>query len=337
MLKLKKSVLILAFANFLACVALAKTPVAMNPLSAPENLASEKQLIEEIMQAELSVSDNITLVDRESLRKALREMQMNEQGMLDPASASKLGKIVGAKFFCTGKITQSGSKKMVIVKIIDVETTVTKLSYAILKDKDDAIQTGKTLAQNIEKLIAQYQKDNEARVARVEKKNAKPIPKDWKRPVVMVVIPEMHVRRPVIDPAAETEIVKNLLKQNFKVIDSEYVKVLKLKPKQAKELFGSASTSSDYAKKKGADVLIYGEAISEQGARLGEFEGCRARVELKAVDASTGEILLSDSAYAGATDLAETVAGKKAIQKAADKLAGPFIYALAEKWNSKTK
>jgi hypothetical protein len=58
---------------------------------------------------------------------------------------------------------------------------------------------------------------------------------------------------------------------------------------------------------------------------------------LKAIDASSGEILLSDSAYAGATDLAETVAGKKAIQKAADKLSGPFIYALAEKWNSKTK
>ncbi|OGV31592.1 MAG: hypothetical protein A2020_15160 [Lentisphaerae bacterium GWF2_45_14] len=315
----------------------AKTPVAMSSLSAPESLAPEKQLIEEIMQAELSSSDNITLVDRESLQRALKEMQMSEQGMLDPATASKLGKIVGAKFFCTGKITESGSKKMVIVKIIDVETTVAKLSYAVLTDKDDAVQTGKTLAQNIEKLIAQHEKDNASRVADSKANSAKPVPADWKRPVVMVVIPEMHVAHQVIDPAAETEIVKRLIGEKFKVIDSEYIRVLKTNPEQAKVIFGVLSTSSDYAKQKGADVLIYGEAISEQGASIGEFEGCRARVELKAIDTKNGEILLSDSAYAGATDLAETVAGKKAIQNAADKLAGPFIYSLAEKWNSNAK
>jgi hypothetical protein len=315
----------------------AKTPVAINPLSAPESLASEKQLIEEIMQAELSASENITLVDRESLQKALKEMQMSEQGMLDPATASKLGKIVGAKFFCTGKITESGAKKMVVVKIIDVETTVAKLSYAVLADKDDAVQTGKTLSQNIEKLIAQHEKDNAAKLAESKEKNNKSVPADWKRPVVMVVIPEMHVTRQVIDPAAETEIVKRLLGEKFKVIDSEYIRILKANPEQAKTFFGSFLTSADYAKQKGADVLIYGEAISEHGAGLGEFEGCRARVELKAIDTKSGEILLSDSAYAGATDLAETVAGKKAIQNAADKLAGPFIYSLSEKWNSNAK
>jgi TolB-like protein len=215
----KKNILILAFIGFLSNIVSAKTPVAMNPLSAPDNLSSERQLIEEIMQAELSMSDNITLVDRESLRKALKEMQLSEQGMLDPASASKLGKIVGAKFFCTGKITQSGSKKMVIVKIIDVETTVAKLSYAVLKDKEDAVETGKTLAQNIEKLIAKHQADNKARAAKTEKPKAKPVPADWKRPVVMVVIPEMHIRQIVIDPAAETKVQSHRFRvcQSFEI------------------------------------------------------------------------------------------------------------------------
>ena len=127
------------------------------------------------------------------------------------------------------------------------------------------------------------------------------------------------------------------LGEKFKVVDSEYIRILKTNPEQAKTVFGALSTSADYAKQKGADILIYGEAISEQGARIGEFEGCRARVELKAIDTKNGEILLSDSAYAGATDLAETVAGKKAIQNAADKLANTFIYSLAEKWNSVAK
>ena len=46
--------------------------------------------------------------------------------------------------------------------------------------------------------------------------------------------------------------------------------------------------------------------------------------------------ILSDSAEGGATDLAETIAGKKAIQQAVNRLADTFLYSLVEKWN-KTK
>jgi hypothetical protein len=103
---------------------------------------------------------------------------------------------------------------------------------------------------------------------------------------------------------------------------------------RAKKLFGSLHTSAQYAADKKADVLLYGEAISERAAALGEFEGCRARIELKAIRTGTEEIMLADSALGGATDLAETVAGKKAIQQAANRLADTFLYSLAEKWNT---
>ena len=105
-------------------------------------------------------------------------------------------------------------------------------------------------------------------------------------------------------------------------------------PNNAERVFANKNTASEYAKLKGVDILIYGEAISELGARLGEFEGCRARVEVKAIKLDGGEIIISDSAYGGATDLAETTAGKKALQIAANKLADTFNYKLAEKWNA---
>ncbi len=315
----------------------AKTVVAISEITASPDFSSEQQTVSDVMQAELSMSENITLVDRKQLHEALKEVQLGEQGMVSPESAKQLGKIVGAKYFCWGKISKSGDKNMVIVKIIDVETTVTKLAYAQMQDKKDAVEAGKALAANLEKLIMNFNadKEKEARVI-AEEKAKKEIPADLKRPVVTVIIPEMHVRHVnLIDPAGENEIVKKLIDNKFKVIDSEYTVMMRKDPSNASGIFKDKKTATEYAAKKGADVLIYGEAVSELGATVGEFKGCRARVELKAIRTSDGEIILSDSTYAGDTDLSEVIAGKKAIQKASVKLSETIIPVLLEKWNRK--
>lgn len=315
-------------------IAFDKTVIALNPLSAAGDLGTERELISEIMQSELSSSQNITIVDRENMENALKELQLGAQGMLDPDSVRKLGKIVGAKYFCSGMLRTSNGKTTAIVKVVDIETSIVKMTYATLANKSDAEEAGKALAKGVEKLII----DMKASKAVAETEVAdKIIPADWKRPSVMVVIPEIHIaQNRVIDPAAETEIVKKFIDSNFKVIDSEYAKMMKSDASSANTILREKQTLADYAAKKGAEVLVYGEAISEFGANLGQFEGCRARVELKAVNTKTGEIILSDSKYAGATDIAETIAGKKAIQEAAKKLSGTFLYQLAEKWNRKS-
>ena len=103
----------------LSVAAGAKTPVAMSPLGATDKFAKERELVEEIMQAELSASEEISLVDRNNIRDALKEIQMGEQGMLSPDTAGKIGKIVGAKYFCTGKISESGKTGMMMPKPIE--------------------------------------------------------------------------------------------------------------------------------------------------------------------------------------------------------------------------
>ncbi|MFA6568670.1 MAG: CsgG/HfaB family protein [Victivallales bacterium] len=315
----------------------AKTVVAISEMTASSEFCTEQQVISDVMQAELSMSENITLVDRKQLHDALKEVQLGEQGMVSPESAKQLGKIVGAKYFCCGKISKSGDKNMVIVKVIDLETTVTKLAYTQMQDKNDAVDAGKALAANLEKLIINFNSDKEKEANSIaEEKAKKEIPADFKRPVVTVIIPEMHVRQVnLIDPAGETEIVKKLIDNKFKVINSEYAIMMRNDPSNASGIFKDKKTATDYAAKKGAEILIYGQAISELGATVGEFKGCRARLEIKAIRTSDGEIILSDSAYAGDTDLSEAVAGKKAIQRAAQKLADTFLLQLAQKWNEK--
>jgi len=314
-----------------------KVVAAFNPLTVAGDVDIPPEAVSTVMQAELTASKVLTLVDREELRRVLDELKLGQQGMVTPESARQLGKIVGARYFCSGSVAKAGATILATVKVIDIDTTLIKVGYAELKSKDDVVEAGKALAKQAEQIVGQFEQE------RVEKDRpgaaaaaVKAIPGDWKKPVVMVIIPEMHIRQPqLIDPAAETETIKRLTDAGFKVINSEYVHMMKMDQAQAKKIFSGLKTSAEYAAKKGVDVLLYGEAVSEQAAGLGDFEGCRGRVELKAIVTKSEEILCADSAEAGATDLSEVVAGKKAIQQAANRLADKFLYTLAEKWNKK--
>ncbi len=330
-------VTILIFGNCLYS-AQAKVVVALSPLVSSVNLDGSESAVSDIMQAELSQSSTITLVDRQQLNQALKELKLSQQGMVSAGAARDLGNIVGARYFCSGFLKKSGDKTMATVKVIEIETTLIKMTYGFIESKDDVIAVGKTLAAKTEKLIGEFEKERIQREkdadAKSAEQTAKIIPDNWKRPTVMVIIREMHVRQPqLIDPAGETEITKRLIADNFKIIDSEYVHLMKSNQLLAKKRFQNLKTSTQYAAKKGVDILLYGEAVSEYAAGLGDFEGCRARIELKAIDVKTDRVILADSAHGGATDLAETVAGKKAIQQAANHLADTFLYELAEKWN----
>ena len=321
----------------MAGMAHGKVVAAFNPLSVAGDLDIPPEAVSTVLQAELTTSEVVTLVERDELLRVLNELKLGQQGMVSPESARQLGKIVGARYFCSGNVAKAGSKILATVKVIDIDTTLIKVGYVELKSKDDVVEAGKALAKQAEQIIGQFEQE------RVEKDKAgtpaaevKAIPEDWKKPVVMVIIPEMHIRQPqLIDPAAETEIIKRLTVAGFKVIDSAYVHLMKTDQAKAKKLFGSPKTAAGFAAGKDVEVLLYGEAVSEQAAGLGDFEGCRGRVELKAIVTKSEQILCADSAEAGATDLSEVVAGKKAIQLAANRLADNFLYTLAEKWNKK--
>lgn len=317
--------------------AVAKDVVAANVVTAGSGVNAA--LINDAFQAELSTSETIVLVDRGQLREVMSEHKLGQQAVVSPEAARQMGRVLGARYFCGATITLSGSNVMSTIRVIDVETTLVKVDLGKLEMPDDPLAVGKVLARQVEKVVGLFDAERAmiAKGAAAEAKDAvKAIPEEWKRPTVMVIIREMHVRRPVlIDPAGETEIVKRLLADGFRVVDSEYVGLMKEDQARADRMFGKPQTAARFAAEKKVDVLLYGEAISERAADIGDFTGCRARVELKAIRTSSDEILLSDSATGGATDLAETVAGKKAIQDAANRLADKFLYSLAQKWNGR--
>ncbi len=114
-------------------------------------------------------------------------------------------------------------------------------------------------------------------------------------PSVSVVIPEQHLRAMVVDPAAQTEIKLLLQQIGFEVIDPEPAN-------------------------RQADVQIAGEAFSEFAGRHGNLLSCRARVEIRMSRLGTSKLLLADRETAVAVDVAEDMAGKAALERAAARL-----------------
>ena len=132
-------------------------------------------------------------------------------------------------------------------------------------------------------------------------------------PVVAVYIAEEHhgqtARRP-IDPAIETEI-KLLLKQcGFTIKDIPQNDLADWANSDKERLDGWPRSLN------GVDLVVTGKGFSEYSARIGNLVSCAARAEINVISHKDGKIVFVDRITTRDVDLAENIAGKKALEKA---------------------
>jgi len=275
-------------------------PVAILPFVERQKKSDETgKIISDILFANLAVDPAILLVDREDLDKMLEEQGMNISGIVDSANAAKVGNIIGAKILVTGSIFKVESTQYIVAKIIGTETTRVFGTSVKGSDKEglDTLaeklseDVGKIILKEARQLVAQVE-SRENRIARLKDSiSGKTLPS------LAVTVSERHVGRQTVDPAAETEM----------------------------NLFATETGFAVFVQEKQADILIQGEAFSEYTATHGKLIAVKARVEVKAVDATTGKIIATDRQTTVAVDLTEQIAGKTALQQAGALLAERII------------
>jgi hypothetical protein len=259
-----------------------------------------------LINAHLSADPQLITVERAELEKVLGEQELGLSGTVSPESAAKVGTLTGAKILVTGRVMKIDSDLTLVGKIIGTETSrvygevVTGKSSASLTDL--SAELAKKLAADItnksDTLIAKVE-THEDRVAKLKKQFF-----DKKLPSVSVKIPEMHFGVLVIDPAAQTELSLILQQCGFKLVDD----------------------NSDTK----PDIEITGEAISELGMRKGNLVSCRGRIEIKARNRLSGDIISVDRQTSVAVDLAQLIAAKTALQNGAADLAERLLPKLAK-------
>lgn len=287
--------------------AAAPLPVAVFNFEAGDRALEKKGAeVGLLLNALLSAQPDVFLVERQEVEKVLGEQELGLSGTVAPDTAAKVGALVGAKVLVTGRVFESGGKGYLVAKVMGTETGRVFGAMATTPSLD---RLDTPVAELAEKIAGTVAKQSAALVAKVETPEArverlKKLVAGKTLPAVLVSIPEQHLARPVIDPAAQTELMIVLRAVGFEVVTRE-----------------EAAKRSDVA-------TITGEAFSEFGMRRGNLVSCRARVELVVKDA-TGKTLAADRQMDVGIDIAEHVAGKKALEAAALKLADRLVPLLA--------
>lgn len=279
-------------------------PLAVLPFQERGREVSELgNQVSDLLFANLVVDPELYLVEREDLAKLLDEQQLNASGMVNPAAATQIGQLTGAKILIAGSVLEVSDKLYLVAKVMGTETS--RVLGASVKGNagDDLDQLVTKLSKSVRKTIAERAGDLVARpvshddkIAALQQQLGKA-----KRPSVFVSVEERHVGQSTIDPAAETEIALICQQLGFEVIDA------------------------DSGSKADADVLISGEGFSEYATQHGELRSVKARLELKAVQRETGKVLAIDREVAIGVDLTEQIAGKAALQAAAANIAGRLL------------
>jgi hypothetical protein len=306
-MKLTLATMVLAL---VACSALSKqdplTVAVFDFDSRDETVRDLGPKIATLINATLSAESDLITVERAELEKILGEQELGLSGTVSPETAARVGHLTGAKVLVTGRIFSVDKERMIVAKIIGTETSRVygELSKAManssVTDQAAALagKIAKTISSKSDTLVAKV----ETREERIEKLRKKL--KGEKLPAVSVHIPEQHFGQPVRDPAAQTELLLMLQQCGFKIVDEQ--------------------------SKDKADVEISGEAFSALGLRKGNLISCKARVEVKVRNVTTGKLVTADRQTSVAVDIAEQTAAKTALQNAAADLAERLIPRLAE-------
>jgi TolB-like protein len=79
-------------------------------------------IAEEFSTSLLIARKGFTVIDRTHLKTLLKEHKLSAKGLIDPATAKKLGKIAGVEALITGTLTPLGESVKITVKLLDTET-----------------------------------------------------------------------------------------------------------------------------------------------------------------------------------------------------------------------
>jgi len=301
-----KSLLLL---SSLACVALtAWAEEKVIPVAVLDFESTDKAVADlgpkaaALINVELSADPRLMTLERGELLKAIGEQEMGLSGTIKPETAAKVGHLTGAKVLVTGKVFPVDRELFIVAKVIGTETS--RVYGELVKADANAPLSGMcsemskklaaTITEKIATLVAKEEKI-EDRIERVRKSL-----RTDKLPVVEVRVAERHVgTATTIDPAAETEVAYFLKNCGFTVVEPQS----RQKPQ----------------------IEFVGEGFSEFALRKGNLISCKARVELKAVEKSTGKVLAVDRQTSVAVDLSEQIAAKTALQMAAQQIAERII------------
>jgi Peptidoglycan-synthase activator LpoB len=279
--------------------------IAMFDVDVLKGVELEGPAIADHINTMLSAMPQVTVVNRDQIKKVADEHQIALSGLVDNSSAVKLGKFLSAQYIIVGRASKIGQTFYLVLKVIDVETTVqtTVSAKAAAESGFEAVlqRLSEPLTADVRRLQRPTTEPENTVLAEL-RKLARPLAGK----VLLVSVEEAHVGHPLRDPAAQMAIMQRLRSLGLLVI------VPKAPVDDWKE---SLLQTGRYGEKK-VDFLLEGEGTSAFAAQIHGLTSCRARVELRLVAVPGRTVDVTDRGVAAGVDLVEALAAKTALEEA---------------------
>jgi TolB-like protein len=92
---------------------------------------------QQMLMTELSQNTALRVIERGMLRQLLEEQDLGASGRVDPNTAARIGKVVGAKFALLGGFVDSFGTMRLDARIVDVETSEIVKAEAVRGKRED--------------------------------------------------------------------------------------------------------------------------------------------------------------------------------------------------------
>jgi hypothetical protein len=288
--------------------------VAIFDVDVLKGVEVEGPAIADQLNTMLSAMPHVTVVNRDQMKKVADEHQIALSGLVDNTAAVKLGKFLSAQYVIVGRASKIGQTLYLVLKVIDVETTVqtTVSAKAAAESGFDTVlqRLGEPLTADIRRLQRPKTEPEDTAVAKLRK-----LARPFLGKVVLLSVEETHVNRPLRDPAAQMAITQRLRSLGLTVIV----------PKDPVDGWKETLLQTGRYGEKKVDYLLEGEGTSAFAAQIQGLTSCRARVELRLMPVPGREIAVSDRGVAASVDLVEALAAKAALEEAGVQAADALI------------
>ncbi|HUM17562.1 MAG TPA: CsgG/HfaB family protein [Candidatus Nitrosotalea sp.] len=283
----------------------------------------------ELLAAALSARDGVHLVERTSLRRALEEQTLGLAGVVDPATAARVRRLVGAQVLVTGRVFSVANRLVVSVRAVDTETGHVEAVVAEGRPGDDLRALSGGVAEKIARLLSER---GEALAPGRERARVADAGSDLARELAGTALPRVsiRVRETVLNveephSVAADELIAFLIAANIEVRRAGEQGL----PVELDEYLAKPEAPA------GADVVILGKAAGRFGLRTGDLVSVKARVKLTAVDTATRRVLAVTETEAKEIDVAPHEAAVQAIVSATREASRDFVLKLVRAWNRK--
>lgn len=108
--------------------------------------------VQDMLITDLASNSNIVLVDRDRIQQVLQEQNLIKQGDIDPQTAVRIGKLLGAQYMITGGFLNDGRGTMVLTaRSINVQTSAISNPQRVQQKSDDVLGLIAQLSSKVSK------------------------------------------------------------------------------------------------------------------------------------------------------------------------------------------